>query len=114
VKKLFAKHFKVEQLNFEVILRVDDEKIVLCSARAAIATKIMFWALARVIFSTVKSISWSNKLFFHGLPQRQETLTLLCDNLKNRITILGFYYVFPLIHIIPLFYNQTISLWTVE
>jgi hypothetical protein len=96
VKKLFEKHFKVEQLNFEVILRVDDEKIVLCSARAAIATKIMFWALARVIFSTVKSISWSNKLFFHGLLQRQETLdlpylTLLCDNLKNRMFLQNFF-----------------------
>jgi hypothetical protein len=50
--------------------------------------------------------------------QRQETLdlpylTLLCDNLKNRMflqnffpnTILGICYVFPIIHIIPLFYS---------
>jgi hypothetical protein len=28
---------------------------------SALATKIMFWALARVIFSTAKIISWSNK-----------------------------------------------------
>jgi hypothetical protein len=37
---------------------------------SAVSTKIMFWALARVIFSTVKIISWSNKLFFHGLPSK--------------------------------------------
>jgi hypothetical protein len=39
---------------------------------SALATKIMFWALAlaRVIFSTAKIISWSNKLFFHGLPSK--------------------------------------------
>jgi hypothetical protein len=60
--------------------------------------------------------------------QRQETLdlpylTLLCDNLKNRMNssktffpdpILGICYVFPVIHIIPLFHSQTISLGTVE
>jgi hypothetical protein len=57
--------------------------------------------------------------------QRQETLdlpylTLLCDNLKNRMflqnffpdSILGICYVFPVIHIIPLFHSQTISLGT--
>jgi hypothetical protein len=37
---------------------------------SALATKIMFWALARVIFSTAKIISWSNKLCFHGLPSK--------------------------------------------
>jgi hypothetical protein len=37
---------------------------------SALATKIMFWALARVIFITAKIISWSNKLFFHGLPSK--------------------------------------------
>jgi hypothetical protein len=42
--------------------------------------------------------------------------------LKNRMflqnffsdLILGICYVFPFIHIIPLFHSQTISLWTVE
>jgi hypothetical protein len=63
----------------------------------------------------------------HACHQRQETLdlpylTLLCDNLKNRMflqnffphPILGIFYVFPVIHIIPLFHSQTISLGTVE
>jgi hypothetical protein len=62
-----------------------------------------------------------------GSAQRQETLdlpylTLLCDNLKNRMflqnffpdPILGICYVVPVIHIIPLFHSQTITLWTVE
>jgi hypothetical protein len=35
-----------------------------------LATKIMIWALARVMFSTAKIISWSNNLFFHGLPSK--------------------------------------------
>jgi hypothetical protein len=55
--------------------------------------------------------------------QRQETLdlwylTLLCDNLKNIMllqnffpdTILGICFVFPVTHIIPLFYSQTNAL----
>jgi hypothetical protein len=36
---------------------------------SALATKIMFWALARVIFSTAKIISWSNKKNFLVYPQ---------------------------------------------
>jgi hypothetical protein len=37
---------------------------------STLATKIMFWALARVIFSTAKIISWSKKLFYYGLPSK--------------------------------------------
>jgi hypothetical protein len=61
----------------------------------------------------------------HSHVQRQETLdylTLLCDNLKTECSsktffpgpILGICYIVPVIHIIPLFHSQTISLGTVE
>jgi hypothetical protein len=47
---------------------------------SALATKIMFWALTWVIFSTAKIISWSNKLFFDGLPSK---LLLNCSTLAT-------------------------------
>jgi hypothetical protein len=37
---------------------------------SALTTKIMFWALAGVIFSAAKIVSCNNKLNFHGLPSK--------------------------------------------
>jgi hypothetical protein len=55
----------------------------------------------------------------YGTLQRQSTLdcrylTLLCYNFLQNFFSLHYFvlYVFPVIHIIPLFYSQTISLWT--
>jgi hypothetical protein len=48
-------------------------------------------------------------------------LTILCDNLKKRMFLQNFFswhnfrnfvMFFPVIHLIPLLYSQTISLWT--
>jgi hypothetical protein len=54
---------------------------------SALATTIMFWALARVIFSTAKIISWSNKLFCHGLPSKLLQLFYFSGDIKQYFEI---------------------------
>jgi hypothetical protein len=37
---------------------------------SALATKVLFWAFVRVIFSTGKIVSFNNKFNFHGLSSK--------------------------------------------